>query len=285
MRRLSISRAGGCAAFPGKRELVQGRSGHGHFLPQYAAMISLTLGVFYFVCMLPYRNRFSIGVASLAPRLFFLGSVQRLALGIIDEYVGSIRTFVQKRSVAIAKTISEPCIWYGIEEQSDVNIPMNDAPKGQRSLAQMGRYVVVGAFNTLFGYSLFAVLNYNLKGLGSYSYMLASLLSSLIAITAAFLGYKWFVFRTKGNYLKEWIRCVAVYSSGMLLPLAGLPILVPFLRRVMVQRPQAAPYLAAAILAVITVIASFFGHKHISFAIRTRPGAGKPGRSPFLPEE
>lgn len=99
--------------------------------------------------------------------------------------------------------------------------------------------------------------------------MLASLLSNVIAITAAFLGYKWFVFKTKGNYLKEWVRCVAVYSSGMLLTLAGLPILVPLLRRFMVQRTQAAPYVAAAIMAVVSAIASFLGHKHISFAVKT----------------
>ena len=142
---------------------------------------------------------------------------------------------------------------------------MRDAPPERRSLHQMGLYLLVGAFNTVFGYSLFAVLNYLLQGLGSYSYMLASLLSNLIAITVAFLGYKWFVFKTKGNYLREWIRCVGVYGGGMLLTLAGLPILVPILRRWLVQRPQVAPYLAAAIMAGVVVIVSFFGHKHISF--------------------
>ena len=114
---------------------------------------------------------------------------------------------------------------------------------------------------------MFALFNYGLQGLWSYSYMLASFLSNLIAITVAFLGYKWFVFKTKGNYLREWIRCMAVYGGGVLLTLAGLPILVPLLRRVLVQRPQAAPYIAAAIMAAITVIVSFLGHKHISFAV------------------
>lgn len=148
------------------------------------------------------------------------------------------------------------------------------------SLWQVGRYLLVGGFNTVFGYSLFALLNYCLQGIGSYSYMLASLLSNLIAITVAFLGYKWFVFRTKGDYLREWIRCVAVYSSGMLLTLAGLPILVPLFRRLLVQRPQAAPYVAAAIMAVVTVIASFFGHKHISFAVK--PDGGVDSRTEAL---
>jgi len=148
---------------------------------------------------------------------------------------------------------------------------MSEVRPEHHSIRQMGRYLLVGAFNTLFGYSLFAVFNFCLQGVGSYSYMVASLLANMIAISAAFLGYKWFVFKTRGNYLREWLRCVAVYSSGMLITLAGLPILVPLLRRFMVQRPQGAPYVAAAIMAVVTVIVSFFGHKHISFAVKTVP--------------
>ena len=35
---------------------------------------------------------------------------------------------------------------------------------------------------------------------------LAFVISTPIGITVAFLCYKHFVFRTKGNYLKEWIR-------------------------------------------------------------------------------
>jgi putative flippase GtrA len=159
---------------------------------------------------------------------------------------------------------------------------MSEARPTRHSLWQMGRYLLVGAFNTVFGYSLFAVLNFSLQRLGSYSYMLASLLSNLIAISVAFLGYKWFVFETKGNYLKEWLRCIAVYSSAMLITLAGLPILVPLLRHFMVQRPQAAPYLAAAIMAVITVIASFFGHKHISFAAEAEAGSGNKTGKQFV---
>ena len=162
---------------------------------------------------------------------------------------------------------------------------MSEARPSQRSFWQMGRYLLVGGFNTVFGYSLFAVLNYSLQGMGQYSYMLASLLSNLVAISVAFLGYKWFVFRTKGNYMKEWFRCIAVYSSGMLLTLAGLPVLVPLLRRFMVQRPQAAPYVAAAIMAVVVVIASFFGHKHISFAVKNDPGYDRRAESSYLAEK
>jgi len=68
-----------------------------------SAMFSLIMGMFYFVYKLVYWNSFSLGVAPLVLGLFFLGSVQLLALGIIGEYVGSIHTFVQKRPLVIEK--------------------------------------------------------------------------------------------------------------------------------------------------------------------------------------
>jgi len=56
------------------------------------------------------------------------------------------------------------------------------------------------------------------------------LLSSLLNITVAYFGYKWFVFKTKGNYLREWMRCVAVYSGGIIFALPALPALVVLIR-------------------------------------------------------
>jgi putative flippase GtrA len=136
--------------------------------------------------------------------------------------------------------------------------------KSHKSLLQIVRYLLVGGFNTVSGYGLFALLNWSFRGLGAYSYMYAALLSNLISITIAFLGYKWFVFRTRGNYLIEWIRCVGVYGSSMLIGLAGLAILVPILRRSL-HRPERASYIAAAIMTLVTVLFSFLGHKNISF--------------------
>lgn len=135
---------------------------------------------------------------------------------------------------------------------------------------------MVGGFNTIFGYGLFAFLNWAFTGLGTYSYMYAAVLSNLIAITVAFLGYKRFVFRTRGNYLLEWLRCVGVYGSSMLIGLAGLAILVPILRRSL-QTPALAPYIAAAIMTVVTVLFSFFGHKNISFRQKMAGGDVNPG--------
>jgi putative flippase GtrA len=139
--------------------------------------------------------------------------------------------------------------------------------KSKDSAIEFVRYLLVGGFNTVFGYGLFALLNWAFTGMGSYSYLYAAILANPITITVAFLGYKWFVFRTRGNYLAEWIRCVSVYGTTMLMGLAGLSILVPILRRVL-SNPVQAPYLAAAITTCATVLISFWGHRSFSFRAR-----------------
>ena len=129
---------------------------------------------------------------------------------------------------------------------------------------QFARYLVVGLWNTAFGYATFAFFTALLDKVVPQSYMLASVLSSCINISVSFLGYKWFVFKTKSNYLREWIRCVGVYGSNILFGLALLPIMVFVLRHHFGLQRQA-PYVAGALLTGITVIVSFFGHKHFSF--------------------
>jgi len=129
---------------------------------------------------------------------------------------------------------------------------------------QFGRYLLVGLWNTLFAYSTFALLTAVLTPLVPYSYMWASLLASLLNITVAYLGYKWFVFKTKGNYLREWMRCVAVYGSGIIFSLIALPVLVFAIRRNTHFVTQA-PYIAGAILTAVIVVYSFLGHKKFSF--------------------
>ncbi len=129
---------------------------------------------------------------------------------------------------------------------------------------QLLRYLITGVWNTLFGYGTFALFTGLLAPLGRQSYLLAVIPASLINITVSFFGYKWFVFKTKGNYLREWCRCVAVYSTSIALNMALLPIVV-FLIRHYSGYDRQAPYIAGALLTVLTVVFSFLGHKHISF--------------------
>lgn len=132
------------------------------------------------------------------------------------------------------------------------------------SPATLIRFVAVGACNTIFGYGCFAFFTMLLMPVLAYGYIVASLLSNLVAITFSFLGYKWFVFQTHGHYLKEWIRCVGVYAGSMLLSAAALPVLVPMIRR-QTGNARTAPYIAGAFVLIFSVVFSFFGHRHFSF--------------------
>ena len=201
-------------------------------------------------------------------------------------------------------------------EALDPALPMEIAPQRMgflRKLAQhippgqLLRYLVVGGFNTVFGYTVFAVINYVLHRHGvPASYIFAAALSNFINITVAFLGYKFFVFKTKGNYLREWVKAMAVYWSGFLPSLLLLPVLVRLLsfleRRNLIplnpmlhflaqhfpslatRLPQTAdlpPYLANFILLVVGVAYSFIGHKKVTF--RVAPSTSTPRQtSPSL---
>lgn len=137
-------------------------------------------------------------------------------------------------------------------------------PHSHKSLGQFVRYVLVGGFNTVFGYGLYALFTWALRGLGSYSYLYAAVLANFITISVAFLAYKWFVFRSRGNYLIEWLRCFGVYGTSVLIGLAGLSVLVSILRHVL-HKPEQAPYIAGALSMVVAMLFSFFGHKNFSF--------------------
>jgi putative flippase GtrA len=137
------------------------------------------------------------------------------------------------------------------------------------------RYLAVGACNTIFGYGCFALFTLLLTPVLSYGYVAAGILANLFSITFAFLGYKWFVFKTKGNYLKEWIRCLGVYAGGMILSAAALPFVVAVIRR-QPGHDRSAPYIAGAIVLVFSIVFSFFGHRHISFADRNQAPQGAP---------
>ena len=149
---------------------------------------------------------------------------------------------------------------------------------------QIVRYLCVGIFNTVFGYTVFAVLNFLLhRAKVPVSYLFAAAISNFINITVAYLAYKFFVFRTRGNYLSEWLKAMAVYWSGFLPSLLLLPTLVRVLNWVLplhlaafhhvFVRKDIAPYIANAILMAFGVVYSFLGHKNVTFRQQTPPAA------------
>jgi putative flippase GtrA len=170
---------------------------------------------------------------------------------------------------------------------------------------QVVRYLCVGVFNTLFGYISFVVILTLLNAvlptrLLYLTVILASVLSMPLNITVAYLCYKFFVFRTKGNYLGEWLKCFAVYGTGMIPGLVALSALTRFLQSIIhghsallhvflsaIERHLSsrsvallqhlatskvmAGYIAGAIVIGVSTIYSFIAHKTITF--RTKEAA------------
>ena len=148
---------------------------------------------------------------------------------------------------------------------------------------QFRRYLLAGAFNTGFGYCSYAAFTAWLTGRIPFAYVVAYLTSSLLNITVAFLAYKWFVFRTKGNYAREWLRAVAVYSGSLLLGFVLLPVVVEAVRR-LTGNGRLAPYAGGALLTAFGVIYSFLAHCKFTFRSRTVPAAPVAANG-SLPEE
>ena len=121
---------------------------------------------------------------------------------------------------------------------------------------QRARYLAAGAVNTLFGYLSSNALYYSLS---SHLHILAiGAIASVINITFSFLTYKLYVFRTKGNWLREYLRCYVVYGVGTVIALLAMWLLVDFLS---VQF-----WLAQALVMAVIIVFSYFGHSRFSFA-------------------
>jgi putative flippase GtrA len=117
------------------------------------------------------------------------------------------------------------------------------------------RFLIAGGWNTAFGYASLALLYYLFSDKIQYLILIA--FSTILNITNAYICHKFFVFRTKGNYLKEYLRYYVVYS----IPIGLAFVLFPFCIEVLGMNF----YVVQAILTFITVITSYFGHKHVSF--------------------
>ena len=135
--------------------------------------------------------------------------------------------------------------------------------------AEVIRFLMVGGFNTAFSLALYSgcVIFFG-RLLPTHGKPLiadiAFVVSTPVAITVAFLCYKHFVFKTKGNYLKEWLRCFAVYSVSFPMGLVILPAATHLFQRVALTHAYA-PFLAGIVNSLIIACYSYFAHKKFSF--------------------
>ena len=123
------------------------------------------------------------------------------------------------------------------------------------SISSKISYLLAGLWNTVFGYTLSLVL-YSL--LRSYLHILAiSLIANIISISISFITYKIFVFKSKGNWLQEYIRCYIVYGMISLVTMVILWISVDFIKTPF--------WIAQGLLMPIMILFSYIWHKKFTF--------------------
>lgn len=118
------------------------------------------------------------------------------------------------------------------------------------------RFILVGIFNTVFGFGLYWVFLLGLSGL-RFGYLLSLLLSWSISITVAFVLYRRFVFFVRGNAVLDFIRFISVYIVGFIVNSAGLAL--------MVEVVGISPLLAQLMMLTVTTLGTYAGHRWFSF--------------------
>ena len=131
-------------------------------------------------------------------------------------------------------------------------------------------YVVVGVWNTLFGYGVFALLYHLLHDVAGVpripGSMSALVLASAIGIANNYVLYRVIVFRSHGAVRRELPRFLVVYLVALAVNLVVLPLALhelPF-----------DVYAVQAVYTVAVVVTTYVANKYFSFAPAPRAGRG-----------
>lgn len=117
------------------------------------------------------------------------------------------------------------------------------------------RFLIVGAFNTAFGFGTFVLVQI---WIGQRVTYIGSLyISHLIGSIVAFNLYRRFVFPVSGNTFRDFLKFQTVYIFPLLVNTFLLPFFVALLHWNV--------FVSQAITTVLLTISSYLGHKYFSF--------------------
>lgn len=120
------------------------------------------------------------------------------------------------------------------------------------------RYLIAGGWNTIFGYSLGVILFLLLTD--SVHTAFIAFICNLISMAMSFVTYKLFVFRTKGNWIKEYFKACLVYGNVAIISIVVIWILVDLVGLNI--------WISQALAILVTVVISYFGHEKFTFKAR-----------------
>lgn len=118
------------------------------------------------------------------------------------------------------------------------------------------RFLFVGAINTAFGLVTFPVLYYISRPLKIH-YLTVLSVSQIVCIAFAFLTTKTYVFRTKGNHLREVARFSSFHILIFFANLVALPLLVEVVGM--------SPVWGQMLFSILVVATSYIWHSRFTF--------------------
>ena len=117
------------------------------------------------------------------------------------------------------------------------------------------RFLLIGGINAGISYVIFAL---SLFILGKEYYQLSVALQWSISSVFSYLNQKFFVFNTKGNYLREYLKCCSTWAVSYLLNVIILEILVKFV----IKNAYIAQFTAIFLVSIVTyVLFKYFAFK------------------------
>jgi putative flippase GtrA len=125
---------------------------------------------------------------------------------------------------------------------------------------QVFRFAVVGVFNTVFSFGVFAGMQLTIGGSSHYLFVLAA--SHVVGVLEAYVLQRWLVFRVRGRWWRDLARFWSVYLVALGINFVTLPLLVEVLH-VPVLPAQAGVMLA-------TALGTFVTHRRFTFHRPTR---------------
>jgi putative flippase GtrA len=124
-------------------------------------------------------------------------------------------------------------------------------------------FLLVGIWNTIFGYSIYLILLLLFKRLFNsyhYSYLPAMIFGNVLSIINAYIFHKYFTFKSRAIGFKliyEFIRFFMTYVFIMVVSTLLLPIFIEIF--------NINAKMAGALSIIITTAISYFGHSRFSF--------------------
>lgn len=118
------------------------------------------------------------------------------------------------------------------------------------------RFAVVGTWNTVFSYLVFACL-YRFWG-GGWKDIAVQFISAIIGITNAYVLHRFLTYRSHGVWWREYLRFYAVYGAQVVLTALSFFVFATWL--------GFNGYVVQLILTILFTVASYWAHRRFSFA-------------------